>query len=131
MEILPSLAMVAVGCSHVVTTILFKAASSKGMSYYNFIDYCYVLGTLVFTLLVFFRKTVFPPSKFPLISRLCLLGISGYLGMICAFKGIEVGSPTLASAISNLKPAFTLYLLSPSGSLFVYFMFMIMLELVS
>ncbi|XP_039063599.1 WAT1-related protein At5g40240-like [Hibiscus syriacus] len=110
MEILPSLAMVAVECSHVVVSILFKAASLKGMSYYNFIAYCYVLGTLVFTLLVFFRNTVFRPMKFPLISRLCLLGISGYLGMICAYKGIEVGSPTLASAISNLTPAFTFIL---------------------
>ncbi|KAK9040376.1 hypothetical protein V6N11_015539 [Hibiscus sabdariffa] len=110
MEVLPSLAMVAVECSHVVISILFKAASLKGLSYYNFIAYCYVLGTLVFTLLVFFRNTVFPPLKFPLISRLCLLGITGYLGMICAYKGIELGSPTLASAISNLTPAFTFIL---------------------
>ncbi|XP_039011695.1 WAT1-related protein At5g40240-like [Hibiscus syriacus] len=103
MEILPSLAMVAVECSHVVISILFKAASLKGLSYYIFIAYCYVLGTLIFTLL-------FPPLKFPLISRLCLLGITGYLGMICAYKGIEVGSPTLAIAISNLTPAFTFIL---------------------
>ncbi|KAK8587771.1 hypothetical protein V6N12_022248 [Hibiscus sabdariffa] len=110
MEVLPSSAMVAVECSHVVISILFKAASSKGLSYYNFIAYCYVLGTLVFTLLVFSRNTVFPPLKSPLISRLCLLGITGYLGMICAYKGIEMGSPTLASAISNLTPAFTFIL---------------------
>ncbi|KAL4351656.1 hypothetical protein GQ457_06G033850 [Hibiscus cannabinus] len=110
MEVLPSLAMVAVECSHVVISILFKAASLKGLSYYNFIAYCYVLGTFVFTLLVFFRNTVFPSLKFPLISRLGLLGITGYLGMICAYKGIELGSPTLASAISNLTPAFTFIL---------------------
>ncbi|GMI98175.1 Usually multiple acids move in and out Transporters 40 [Hibiscus trionum] len=110
MEVLPSLAMVAVECSHVIISILFKAASLKGLSYYNFIAYSYVLGTIVFTLLVFFRNTVFPPLKFPLISRLCLLGITGYLGMMCAYKGIELGSPTLASAISNLTPAFTFIL---------------------
>ncbi|KAL4354602.1 hypothetical protein GQ457_06G033830 [Hibiscus cannabinus] len=110
MEALPSLAMVAVECSNVVASILFKAASLKGLSSYTFIAYCYVLGTLVFTLLVFLRKPAFPPLKFHLISRLCLLALSGYSGMMCAYKGIELGSPTLASAINNLTPAFTFIL---------------------
>ncbi|KAK8711057.1 hypothetical protein V6N13_146359 [Hibiscus sabdariffa] len=110
MEALPSLAMVAVECSNVVASILFKAASLKGLSSYTFIAYCYVLGTLVFTLLVFLRKPAFPLLKFHLISRLCLLALSGYSGMMCAYKGIELGSPTLASAINNLTPAFTFVL---------------------
>ncbi|GMI98178.1 Usually multiple acids move in and out Transporters 40 [Hibiscus trionum] len=110
MEALPSLAMVAVECSNVVISILFKAASVKGLSSYSFIAYSYVLGTLVFTLLVFFRKAVFPPLKFPLISRLCLLAVTGYSGLMCAYKGIDLGSPTLASAINNLTPAFTFIL---------------------
>ncbi|KAK8587773.1 hypothetical protein V6N13_086747 [Hibiscus sabdariffa] len=110
MEAFPSLAMVAVECSNVVISILFKAASFKGLSSYTFIAYCYVLGTLVFTLLVFLRKPAFPPLQFHLISRLCLLAVSGYSGMMCAYKGIELGSPTLASAINNLTPAFTFIL---------------------
>ncbi|XVF60363.1 hypothetical protein PTKIN_Ptkin08bG0039200 [Pterospermum kingtungense] len=111
-EVLTCIAMVAAECSHVVLSILFKAASLKGLSYYIFIAYSYVLGTLVFLPLAFFfnRKTVLPPLKFPLFSRICLLGLIGYLGMICAYKGIELGSPTLASAISNLTPAFTFIL---------------------
>ncbi|KAE8699670.1 WAT1-related protein [Hibiscus syriacus] len=110
MEVLPSLAMVGVEFSNVVISILFKAASLKGLSYYSFVAYCYVLGTLVFTILVLFRKTVFPPLKFPLVSRLCLFAVTGYLGLMCAYKGIDLGSPTLASAINNLTPAFTFIL---------------------
>ncbi|XVF16469.1 hypothetical protein REPUB_Repub10bG0033500 [Reevesia pubescens] len=108
-DVLPATAMVAVECSNVVINILFKAASLKGMSYFVFIPYCYVLGTLVFLLLAFLfnRKTMLPLLKFPLISRICLLGFSG---QICAYKGLEFGSPTLASAIGNLIPAFTFIL---------------------
>ncbi|XWS30338.1 hypothetical protein CRYUN_Cryun24cG0108800 [Craigia yunnanensis] len=111
-EILPCTAMVAVECSNVVVSILFKAASLKGLSYYIFIAYSHVLGTLVFFPLVFLfnREIALPRSKFPLISRICLLGLLGYSGMICSCKGIELGSPTLASAISSLTPAFTFVL---------------------
>ncbi|XP_022773700.1 WAT1-related protein At5g40230-like [Durio zibethinus] len=111
-EVLPCTAMVAVECSNVVISILFKAASLKGLSYYVFIAYSYVLGTLVFLPLIFLfnRQTVLPPLKFPLISRICLLAILGYSGMICSYRGIELGSPTLASAISNVTPAFTFIL---------------------
>ncbi|XVF60359.1 hypothetical protein PTKIN_Ptkin08bG0038800 [Pterospermum kingtungense] len=112
-EVVPCTAMVAVECSNVISNILFKAASlNKGLSYYTFIAYCNVLGTLVFLLLalLFKRKTVLPPLKFPLFSRICLLGILGYSGIVCTFKGIELGSPTLASVIGNLTPAFTFIL---------------------
>ncbi|KAK8687957.1 hypothetical protein V6N13_086746 [Hibiscus sabdariffa] len=102
--------MVAVECSNVVISILFKAASLKGLSSYTFIALSFVLSTFVFNLLVFLRKTVFPPLKFPLISRLCLLAVTGYAGLMCAYKGIDLASPTLASAINNLTPAFTFVL---------------------
>ncbi|KAL4353667.1 hypothetical protein GQ457_06G033840 [Hibiscus cannabinus] len=111
MEALPSLVMVAVECSNVVVSILFKAASFKGLSSYTFIAYSFVLSTFVFTFLLFLRKTVlFPPLKFPLISRLCLLAVTGYAGLVCSYKGIDLASPTLASAINNLTPAFTFIL---------------------
>ncbi|KAL4353932.1 hypothetical protein GQ457_06G033820 [Hibiscus cannabinus] len=111
----PSLLMLAVECSNVVVTILFKAASLKGLSYYNFVTYSFALGTCVLIPLFFFRKTVFPPLKFPLISRLCLLALTGYtqykcLAKICSYKGVELSSPTLLSALGNLIPAFTFIL---------------------
>ncbi|GMI67054.1 Usually multiple acids move in and out Transporters 40 [Hibiscus trionum] len=110
MEVLPSLAMVAVECSNVVVNILFKAASSKGLSYYTFVTYCFFLGSFVFIPLIFFRKTEFPPLKLPLISRLCLLGLTGCLTRTFSAKAVELSSPTLSSAVSNLLPAFTFIL---------------------
>ncbi|KAE8694150.1 WAT1-related protein [Hibiscus syriacus] len=110
MEVVPSLAMVAVVCTNVLSSILFKAASSKGLSSNIYTFYYSVLGTFVFIPLFFFRKTAFPPLKFPLVSRLFLQGIIGVVGNICGSKGTQLGSPTLASAISNLAPAFTFIL---------------------
>ncbi|XP_021299365.1 WAT1-related protein At4g15540-like isoform X2 [Herrania umbratica] len=111
-EVLPCTAMVAVECTSVGSKILFKAATLRGMSYYVFITYSYVVATFIllpFTLI--FRSTaVLPQLKFPLISRICLFGLIGFVAHMCGYKGIEYGSPTLASAISSLTPAFTFIL---------------------
>ncbi|KAL4336278.1 hypothetical protein GQ457_07G001980 [Hibiscus cannabinus] len=110
--VLPSTAMVAVQCSTVVGNILVKAASSKGMNYFVFTAYCYVLGSLVFLLLASFfkRKTSLPPSKFPLFIRIFIFELLGFSGQLCFYKGLQLGSPTLASANANLIPAFTFIL---------------------
>ncbi|TYI63611.1 hypothetical protein E1A91_D09G030100v1 [Gossypium mustelinum] len=110
--VLPCIAMVAVECSTVIATILIKAASVKGMSYFVFTAYCYILGTLVFLLLVslFKRKSVLPQLKFPLFSRIFLIGLFGFSGQLCMYKGLQLSSPTLASTISNLTPVFTFIL---------------------
>ncbi|XVF16467.1 hypothetical protein REPUB_Repub10bG0033300 [Reevesia pubescens] len=111
-DVLPATAMVAVECSNVVLHILFKAASSRGLAYYVFLAYSYALATLVLLPLIIFliRKAGLPPFKFPLISRLCLLGIVGFSCQLCVYKGLELGSPTLSSAIGNVVPAFTFVL---------------------
>ncbi|XP_021299077.1 WAT1-related protein At5g40240-like isoform X2 [Herrania umbratica] len=110
-DVLPFTAMVAVECSNVVQNILFKAASSKGMSYYIFMAYAYVLATLaLLPLTCFLFRTGLPKFEVPLISRLCFLSLVGFAGQLCAYKGLELGSPTLSSAISNLTPAFTFML---------------------
>ncbi|OMO64500.1 Drug/metabolite transporter [Corchorus olitorius] len=111
-EVLPLIAMIAVECCNVVLNILFKAASARGLSYYIFIAYSYGLATIAYIPLTFFliRKVGLPPLKFPLISRLCLLALTGFAGKLCAYKGLELGAPTLSSAISNLSPAFTFIL---------------------
>lgn len=49
--VIPSIAMVAVECSNVTGGILLKAASLKGISYFVFTAYSYLLSTLVFLLL--------------------------------------------------------------------------------
>ncbi|GLT33294.1 hypothetical protein SLA2020_078960 [Shorea laevis] len=108
-EVLPFVAMVAVECLNVVINILFKAANLKGMNFYVFIAYAYTIANFVLLPFLFiFRSSAGLPSfKFPLISRICLLGFIGVFGQILGYKGVEYSSPTLASAISNLTPAFT------------------------
>lgn len=103
------IAMVTAEVTNVGLNILFKAATNKGMSYYVFTFYSYALTTLVLLPLPFiFRSgTPLPSMKFSLISRIFLLGVIGSLSQIAGYQGIAYGSPTLASIISNLNPAFT------------------------
>ncbi|KAK8644248.1 hypothetical protein V6N13_123559 [Hibiscus sabdariffa] len=110
--VLPTMAMVAVEFSLVFSTILIKAASLKQMSFFIFTAYCYILGSFVFFLLASFfkRKTVLPPSKFPLFSRIFLLALLGFSAQMLVCKALEISSPTLASANNNLMPAFTFIL---------------------
>ncbi|OMO64473.1 Drug/metabolite transporter [Corchorus olitorius] len=111
-EVLPCIAMVAVECSTVVSNILFKAATSKGLTFYIFIAYSSAFATIALIPITFFliRKAGLPPFNFPLISRLCLLALTGLASKLGAYKGLELSSPTLSSAISNLIPAFTFVL---------------------
>ncbi|KAK8586908.1 hypothetical protein V6N12_021428 [Hibiscus sabdariffa] len=110
--VLPAMAMVAAESSSVVLGILLKAASLKGLNYLVFIAYCYVLATLVFLLLasLFKRKAVLPPLKFPLFSRIFLLALVLFSAQLAAYKGLELSSPTLSSAICNIIPVFTFIL---------------------
>ncbi|XVF60368.1 hypothetical protein PTKIN_Ptkin08bG0039600 [Pterospermum kingtungense] len=111
-DVLPATAMASAEFSNVIGNILFKAASSKGLSYYIYLTYCYALATLVLLPITFFliSKTGLPPFKFPLVSRLCLFCLFGLSGQLCTYKGLELGTPTLFSAMSNLIPAFTFIL---------------------
>ncbi|GLU11229.1 hypothetical protein SLE2022_279880 [Rubroshorea leprosula] len=111
-ELLPFAAMVGAECSTVGLNILFKAATLRGMSYNIFNAYSFAISTLVLIPFLFiFPSLAVPPSfKFPLISRICLLAFIGSFGQILGYKGIEYSSPTLASSISNLTPAFTFIL---------------------
>ncbi|GFY87083.1 nodulin MtN21 /EamA-like transporter family protein [Actinidia rufa] len=111
-EVLPFLAMVIVEGVFVGLNTLFKTASLKGMSYYVFIVYSFATATLFLLPFAFFshRGSGLPPLKISTFLKICLLGLFGFLAQIFGFKGIEYSSPTLASATSNLIPAFTFVL---------------------
>ncbi|XVF60360.1 hypothetical protein PTKIN_Ptkin08bG0038900 [Pterospermum kingtungense] len=122
-DVVPAIAMAAVECSNVIVNILFKAASSKRLSFYVFLAYIYALAVLVLLPLTFFlvRKTRLPPFKFPLISRLCLLGLVGYV--IC--HGIRMVlqmrllKPTMQRKFQlNMKRAKLVGLMRLQGSTF-------------
>ncbi|XP_050271304.1 WAT1-related protein At5g40240-like [Quercus robur] len=110
-DVLPFSAMVAAECTNVGLNTLFKAATLRGLSYYVFIFYSYAIATLLLLPLPFiFRQRELPTFKLSLLYRIFLLGVIGFLAQLCSYKGIEYSSPTLASAISNLIPAFTFIL---------------------
>lgn len=110
-DVLPFTVMVALECTNVGTNTLFKAATDRGMSYYVFVVYSYALASLLLLPSpLFHRRTVLPPLSSSIIAKLFLLGLIGSASLLSGYKGIEYGSPTLASAMSNVIPAFTFIL---------------------
>ncbi|CAN1272775.1 WAT1-related protein At3g28050 [Linum perenne] len=89
-DVLPFSVMVFMECINVGLNTLFKAATMEGMSYHVFVVYAYAIAALVLLPAPFFshRST----------------------SQIMGYTGINYSSPTLASAISNLTPAFTFIL---------------------
>ncbi|XP_042500984.1 WAT1-related protein At3g28050-like [Macadamia integrifolia] len=110
-DVVPFAVMVMVECAEVGITTLSKAAMVKGMSHFVFIVYYNALGTLILLPSFLLRRNKRPPLTFSILCRFFLLALIGIcLRQICAFSGISLSSPTLASALGNLIPAFTFVL---------------------
>ncbi|XP_050276787.1 WAT1-related protein At3g28050-like isoform X3 [Quercus robur] len=105
-------AMVAVQFLEVGLNTMLKAAMSKGMS--NFVFVVYSNGLAIFVLLlasfIFYRKRSLPPLTVSLVCRIFLLGLLSCCVQSFMFTGIGYSSPTLASAMVDLTPAFTFIL---------------------
>ncbi|CAI9111075.1 OLC1v1011210C1 [Oldenlandia corymbosa var. corymbosa] len=108
-EVLPFAIMVIVECANVGNSTLFKAASDAGASYMVFVVYSFAISVLSLLPLAFLfhRKTRLPPLSSALMGRICLLVVIGLTGQTLGYKGIQYSSPTMASSMSNLTPAFT------------------------
>lgn len=111
-ELAPFAAMVAVECLDVGLTTLSKAAMSKGMSHFVFVVYSNALASLILLpTAFFFTRKKRPSITLALLCKFFLLSIAGItLMQNCVFTGVSYSSPTLASALSNLIPAFTFLL---------------------
>ncbi|XP_076896969.1 WAT1-related protein At3g28050-like [Bidens hawaiensis] len=111
-DVLPFAAMVTMECTNVGLNTLYKAATLRGMSYHVFVVYSYAVAALLLFPAPFFsnRSRVIPPVNISIVSKIGLLGIIGCTSQIMGYTGIIYSSPTLASAISNLVPAFTFIL---------------------
>ncbi|CAI8605970.1 unnamed protein product [Vicia faba] len=112
-DVLPFTVMVAIEFTNVGVSVLFKAATQNGLSFYVFIAYSYLVSTLVLLLLQpFFLKWSrgLPPLNKSLIFRIFLLGVLGVIAQLFGYKGLEYTTPTLSSALGNLIPAFTFIL---------------------
>lgn len=111
-EVLPFVALVAMECINVGLNTLFKAATNHGMNNHVFIVYAYAVAAVCLLPAPFFsnRSTVLPPLNASIMLQIFLLGVIGCTSQIMGYTGINYSSPTLASAISNLVPAFTFIL---------------------
>ncbi|XP_043704066.1 WAT1-related protein At3g28050-like [Telopea speciosissima] len=110
-EVVPFVVMVMVECGEVGITTVSKAAMSRGMSHFVFIVYYNALATLILLPSFLLRRNKRPPLTFSILCRFFFLGLIGIcLRQICVFTGVGLSSPTLASALGNLIPAFTFVL---------------------
>ncbi|KAI3665937.1 hypothetical protein L6452_44572 [Arctium lappa] len=111
-DALPFAAMVIMECTNVGLNTLYKAATLRGMSNHVFIVYSYAVAAVLLLPAPFVsnRSRVLPPVNFSIVSKIGILGIIGCTSQVMGYTGIIYSSPTLASAISNLVPAFTFIL---------------------
>ncbi|RAL46872.1 hypothetical protein DM860_005151 [Cuscuta australis] len=111
-EVLPFAALVVMECINVGLNTLFKAATNQGMSNHVFVVYAYGVAAICLLPSPFFstRSRVLPPLNCSVTLKILLLGVIGCASQVMGYAGISYSSPTLASAISNLVPAFTFIL---------------------
>ncbi|KAJ9564810.1 hypothetical protein OSB04_000776 [Centaurea solstitialis] len=110
-DVLPFVVMMVVVCLNMSLLTIVKAAMNEGMESIVYIVYHNALGTLIilpFFIIHVFRNVSLPSLSFHVLLRFFVLGLLG----ICLFQvplyvGIGYSSPTMASAIMNLAPAFT------------------------
>lgn len=104
--------MVAVQFLEVGGNTLIKAATNNGMSIFVFTFYSNLLALCFLLPCTFFyhRKRSPPPISTSILCRLFLLSCLSTAVQILTNTGIECSSPTLASAMLDLLPAFTFIL---------------------
>ncbi|KAK2994099.1 hypothetical protein RJ640_024363 [Escallonia rubra] len=89
-EVLPFTAMFLVECTNTGLSTIFKAATDKGLDYHVFMVYSYAISTLVLIPMAFIFHR--------------------FSAQLLGYRGIELSSPTMGSAMSNLTPACTFIL---------------------
>ncbi|KAG9140708.1 hypothetical protein Leryth_006889 [Lithospermum erythrorhizon] len=111
-DVLPFSVMMVMESLNVGLHTLFKAATQQGMNSNVFVVYAYGVAALVLLPSPFFsnRSTVLPPMNFSIMIKIFFLGLIGCASQLLGYTGISFSSPTLASAMSNLVPAFTFIL---------------------
>ncbi|XP_054789492.1 WAT1-related protein At5g40240-like [Prosopis cineraria] len=110
-KVMPFLGMVIAILSQTGSQVVIKIAMNGGIDKYVLIFYSYALSFLLLVPFIFlFRRSQPPPLTFPSICRFFLLALFGFSATILAYVGIDLSSPTLATALFNLVPAFTFVL---------------------
>ncbi|KAL5127818.1 DExH-box ATP-dependent RNA helicase DExH15 chloroplastic [Glycine soja] len=91
---------------------LFKEATLQRRNSHVFVAYTSAVATTLLFPINFFsrRSRVVPPLSFSIASKIILIGMIGTSCQIMYYVGVSYSSPTLASSIANLEPAFTFIL---------------------
>lgn len=89
-----------------------KAAMSRGMSNFVFVVYsnACAIPFLLLCCLLFHRRKPPPPLTTSILCRIFVLGLISCSIQMFMYVGIRYSSPTLASAMTDLVPAFTFIL---------------------
>uniref|UniRef100_A0A2N9IVT9 WAT1-related protein n=1 Tax=Fagus sylvatica TaxID=28930 RepID=A0A2N9IVT9_FAGSY len=104
--------MVTVECLDVGLNTITKTALTGGMSNYIFVTYSNTLSVffLLVSCLIFYRKRSRPPLTCGIVGRVLLVSMLSCTVQMLKVIGIDYSSPTMASAMSDLLPAFTFVL---------------------
>ncbi|KAI4314078.1 hypothetical protein L6164_027018 [Bauhinia variegata] len=91
---------------------IIKAANTNGMSNFAYIVYSCALAFCVLlpSTFIYHRKKAPPPITVSIIFRILLQAVLSYAIQIFMYTGIGYSSPTIASALVDLVPAFTFIL---------------------
>ncbi|MED6134354.1 hypothetical protein PIB30_036306 [Stylosanthes scabra] len=110
-KILPLVGMVMAMLLQSGSMVVIKAAMNDEMNKYVLVVYSLALSTLLLLPFPFLLpRSERPPLSFSTLCSLFLLALFGSSGQIFAYVGIDLSSPTLASAMLNLIPALTFVL---------------------
>ncbi|KAG5059292.1 hypothetical protein JHK87_000321 [Glycine soja] len=110
-NIFPFLGMVMAMLAQSGSMVVIKVAMTDGINKYVMVVYSLALSTiLLLPFALFLHRSERPPLTFSALCSFFLLAFFGSSGQIMAYVGIDLSSPTLASAMLNLIPAFTFIL---------------------
>ncbi|KAL7171424.1 hypothetical protein ACSBR2_036140 [Camellia fascicularis] len=104
--------MVVIECVEAGLNTLIKVAMTNGMSDFVFVVYSNSLALLFLlpSTLIYHRKRPCPKLTFLIVCRIFILGLLSCTAQILSYTGIGFSSPTMASAMTGLIPAFTFVL---------------------
>ncbi|KAK8471957.1 hypothetical protein PHAVU_002G073300 [Phaseolus vulgaris] len=110
-KLLPFVGMLVAMLTQSGSMVVIKFATNDGINKYVMVVYSMALSSFLLLPFAFFHhRSECPPLTFSAICSFLLLALFVSSAQIMAYVGIELSSPTLASAILNLVPAFTFVL---------------------
>ncbi|CAL5188949.1 unnamed protein product [Lathyrus oleraceus] len=110
-KLLPFAGMIIAVLAQSGSFVVIKLATKDRINKYVMVTYSMALSTILLLPFAFFNnRSQCPPLKFSLLCSFFFLALLGTSTQIMIYGGIELSSPTLASAMLNLTPAFTFVL---------------------